>query len=42
MAIPNTTGMQRKPTDPGEMLREDSERPRAVLSVLKWRFGLPV
>ena len=23
MAIPNTTGMQRKPTHPGEMLRED-------------------
>lgn len=23
MAIPNTAGMQRKPTHPGEMLRED-------------------
>lgn len=23
MAIPNTTGMQRRPTHPGEMLRED-------------------
>lgn len=23
MAIPNTVGMQRKPTHPGEMLRED-------------------
>ncbi|MFU8838254.1 MAG: HigA family addiction module antitoxin [Thiohalomonadaceae bacterium] len=23
MAIPNTTGIQRKPTHPGEMLRED-------------------
>lgn len=23
MSIPNTTGMQRKPTHPGEMLRED-------------------
>jgi len=23
MAIPNTIGMQRKPTNPGEMLRED-------------------
>lgn len=23
MAIPNTGGMQRKPTHPGEMLRED-------------------
>jgi len=64
--VPNTTGMQHKPTHPGEMLREDflpdygltvkgllnlwvspanqltNYCVNVVLSVLKWRSGLPV